>query len=247
MRLNAPAAAAAALLTTTALLAGCQIQPQGDHPDTSAKPSVSVAAKPARLADHPPAEILRRAEAALRGAGTVKVVGGGSTLQLNRRGAKGSLRQGGGPRVELISLDGRIYLRGRDFWRDQQHGDAVAEVLGDRWVDVTDAPPAPGGSASENAAATKALTLGGFVDQFHKDVIAKGRFSAATELTVAGVAVVRLSGTKGTLDVAASGPSYPLRYDSKDDSEDMTFTAFGQPVTITKPADPVDVGKLAKG
>ena len=241
------AAAAAALLTTTVLPAGCQVGPKGGDPGVASKPPVSVAAKPVPLASHPPAEILRRAEAALRAAGTVKVVGGGSSLELNRRGAKGSLRDGKEPRVEIISLDGRFYLRGRDFWRAQQHGEAVAELFGDRWVDVSDAPPGSGASAADNAAATRVLSFGGFVGAFHKEVIAKGRFTAARELTVAGVAVVRLTGAKGTLDVAARGPAYPLRYDSKDDSEDLTLSAFGQPVVITKPADPVEAGKLAKG
>jgi hypothetical protein len=228
-------AIAAVLLTATVLLAGCQIEPQA--PDTSSKPSVSVAAKPARLADHTPAEILRRAEAAMRAAGTVKVSGSDAELALNKRGAKGWLRDGGkGPKAQLISLDGHLYLRGRAYWAAQEHGREVAAVLGDRWVDVTGSAP-----RAADKAAIRTLSFGGLVDTFHKEIVAKEHFTEAKELNVAGVQVVRLSNAKGAhLDVAASGPPYPLLFDAKGTAEDMRLGAFGQPVTITAPPHPVD-------
>lgn len=236
MRLN-HAAASAALLIAAVLLAGCQIEPQGPDPDLGSKPSVSVAAKPARLASHPPAEILRRAEAAMRAAGTLKVVGGGAELSLNKRGATGWLRDGGkGPKAQVVSLDGRLYLRGRAYWAAQDHGREVAAVLGDRWVDVTATAP-----KDANNEATKILSFGGFVDTFHSEIVKKDHFIKVQELTVAGIQVVRLINAKGTsLDVAASGPAYPLRYDTEGTIDDLRLSAFGAPVTITRPAHPVD-------
>jgi hypothetical protein len=240
MRRIATAALLTGTLTATVLLAGCQIEPQAPDPGLRSKPSVSVAAKPARLADHTPAEILRRAEAAMRSAGTVQVVGSDGELALNRRGAKGWLRDGGkGPKAQVISLDGRLYLRGRAYWAAQEHGREVAAVVGDRWVDVS--ANAPKGQLDE---AMKVLSFGGFVDTFHKEIVRKEHFTTVQELTVAGVQVVRLRNAKGvSLDVAASGPAYPLRYDAKGTADDMRMSAFGRPVTITRPADPIDPAK----
>jgi hypothetical protein len=237
MRTNTIGAAAAALLTA-GLLAGCSLQVGDGSKEPVTKPPASVAAKPTGLASRPPAEILRQAEAALRGASSFRATAKDADLQLNRHGVKGWLRQDG-VRVDLIIVGGRVYFRGRKFWaaQDPQAG----RFLGDAWVDVT------GGGAGDVEDLTDYLSVKGFADSFKTEVVRKHRFTKVTEVTIDGVRVVRLTGPGATLDVAATGSPYPLRFDSSKDDEDLTLTAFGRPVTITAPKDAVTPSSGAGG
>jgi hypothetical protein len=241
MRTNTIGAAAAALLTavlSTAVLTGCSIEVEGGSKEPVTKPPASVAAKPAGLASRPPAEILRQAEAALRGASSFRATAKDVDLQVNRSGVKGWLRQDG-LRVDLVIVGGRVYFRGRKFWTAQDP--EVGRFLGDAWVDVT------GGGAGDVEDLADYLSVKGFADSFKTDVVHKHRFTQVSERTIDGVRVVRLTGQGATLDVAATGSPYPLRFDSSKDDEDLTLTAFGRPVTITAPKDAVTPPSGAKG
>jgi hypothetical protein len=237
MRTNTIGAAAAALLTA-GLLAGCTLQVEDGSKEPVAKPPASVAAKPTGLASRPPAEILRQAEAALRGASSFRATAKDADLQVNRRGVKGWLRQDG-VRVDLVIVGDRVYFRGRKFWAAQDP--RAGRFFGDAWVDVT------GGGAGDVEDLTDYLSVKGFADSFKTDVVRKVRFTKVTERTIDGVRVVRLTGPGATLDVAATGSPYPLRFDSSKDDEDLTLTAFGRPVTITAPKDAVTPPSGAKG
>ena len=229
MRTNTIGAAAAALLTA-GLLAGCTLQVEAGSKEPVAKPPASVAAKPAGLASRPAAEILREAEAALRGASSFRATAKDGDLQVNRHGVKGWVRQDG-VRVDLIVVGGRVFFRGRQFWASQDP--QAGRFFGDAWVDVT------GQAAGDAEDLVDYLSVKGFADSFKTDVIRKHRFTQVTERTVNGVRVVRLTGQGATLDVAATGTAYPLRFDSSKDDEDFAFAAFDRPVTITAPKDAV--------
>jgi hypothetical protein len=225
MRTNTIGAAAAALLTAV-LLAGCGAPTQDGPRKPASQPPASVAAKPTGLAAQPPAEIVRRAHAALRGATSFRATAKDAALVVTRRGAKGWLRQDGA-RLDVIIVGKRVFFRGREFWA--AHDPAVGRAIGDRWVDMT------GTAAGATDDLVGYLSVKGFADSFGTDVVRKRTFTKVSEHTVNGVRVVRLTGPGATLDVAATGTPYPLRYDSSKDDEDVTLTAFGRPVIITAP------------
>jgi hypothetical protein len=182
-----------------------------------------------------PAEILRRAEAALRGASSFRATAKDVDLELSRRGVKGWFRQDG-VRLDVIIVGGKVYFRGREFWASQDP--RVGRAIGNAWVDVSGTD----GSMDE---LVESLSLKGFADSFRTDVVRKRKFTKVTERTINGVLVVRLTGPGATLDVAATGTPYPLRYDSSKDDEDFTLTGIGRPVTITAPKGAVRPAALA--
>jgi hypothetical protein len=228
-------------LLAAGLVAGCAAQSGGGAPAPTPSPSPSPspsppsrAARPAGLASRPPAQIARAAVAAFGGANSVMASSRDMELALTRRGAKGWIRQPNGVRVQVIAVDGRVYLRGREFWGRQEHGEALEATFGDRWVDV-------GGGRRERDSFVTYLSTTGFAKAFLEAMRRKVVFTEARTLTAGGVQVIRLRGGAGTMDVAATGRPYPLAMDPTDGPV-LRFSAYDQPVRLRAPAGAVDGG-----
>ena len=187
-------------------------------------------------------EVAEAAAAALEEAGSVHVAGtleqegeeGEIDLQLQGDDAMGTLTLGGVD-VELLNVDGQVYLQAPgEFWGGFGMPEEALALLEDKWIIVPD----------EGAAEFEDFSLAGFVDQLRnpesevKDDVTTGE--------VDGTDVVVIEQEDGsTLSVADAEKSYPLEITNKGDAPGtLTFSRFGEEEDITAPSDPVDLEEL---
>lgn len=222
------------LSTLTALCVGLAISACGG----SSSSGNGVAAKS-------PSEILSAATTAINGVNTVHVSGsllsGGSPISLDLnlvsgKGATGSMSEGG-LSFKLIDVGGFVYINGSPtFW---QHfgGSAAAQLFNGKWLKA----PATNSNFASFAALTNLHQLLGAVLANH------GSLAKGGSTTVNGQKVVALKDTSmgGTLYVATTGKPYPVEISKSGSSGGrMDFDRINQSISLTPPANAIDVSQL---
>ncbi|KAB2349443.1 hypothetical protein [Actinomadura rudentiformis] len=190
------------------------------------------------LANKPPKVILTQVATALRGATSLHAKGTmkdgrdriAFDMTFTKQGAaKGKVR---GPilrknvTVEVILVNGKAYLRGRQLWL-AAGGQAAARRMGSKWM-VVPGRQNPGGGN---------LSMAGFA----KSLRPSGRVVKLPPAMLRGQRVIRLMdmADRSVLFVATTGKPYPMRIAEKGGRQFMDFDNFDAPVTITRPLNVV--------
>jgi len=221
-------------VSALAALTGCQSG--GGTPARVSPPVVVPAASPSSngIATQEPAQILKRAQAALTEAKYFRVKGTsyqdgaktGVDVRVSGPDLTGFLTVGGG-RVELLAVGGKRYLRAdKQFWitsTDARQGTLLATAMGDRWVAGADRDPAFAGLFAVGSLAGVFQLEDGLGISAVKDI--------------GGVTAVGLwGGFHSRLFVASTGKPYPLQVTGEDGAE-LMFSDFGATYTgIRAPA-----------
>jgi hypothetical protein len=201
------------------------------------------------LASKSPAEIVAAAKAAADGASSVHVSGssvaGGTPITLDLtlvagKGGRGRLAENG-LSFELIEIGDTIYINGSPAFYSHFAGSAAAQLLQGKWLEAS--------VSNASFAGLSSLTdlpklLGAALATNAKALVAVGT------TTVHGQAVVGVRDTSqnGTLYVATTGPAYPIEISKSGTSGgSITFSEWDKPVTLTAPANAVDIEQLKKG
>lgn len=250
-RAGAVPLALALALATVLLLAACgSVKSQRASPTSTTRPDNGVAAKTA-------ADILGDAQRALRSAPGVHVIGSlvsqsdsiGLDLRLGVGRSRGTVTVEGA-RLEVLAVNGRTYIRGREFWRkvgtsdrDARLGNRLANRIGERWVLLSGRR-----AAKPMVGAGKAfIDLRAFADQVFSGV-ERGRVTKGTRGTVNGQPAFAVDdGQGGLLWVATTGPPFPLRIESKPGAAaqgKVDFKEYGVAVQVREPADALDASEL---
>jgi hypothetical protein len=173
--------------------------------------------------------------------GSITEQGQSGDVDLHLQGAdvSGSITLGG-HQVQLISTGGSIYARApAAFWSTFGAPESVAGHLDGQWVVVP----------AQAASSFGTFTLTGLADELRKP--SGGSYEDAVGAdALHGQKVVVVTQTDGsTLDVAATGPPYPLTAENKgsDSPGTLHLGDFGEKTTITAPANALDLSQLAGG
>ena len=160
--------------------------------------------------DKTPAQILQDASAAVQSVHTYHLSGSGTSsggqttfdLRIAPNGLAGSLSTGP-TKADMAYVNGRLYLRGKQFF-EQFGGPAAAEFVDDNWVKLPSSSSSSFTSAFTGFADTKklgnCLTSG-----------TSGLSFTKSTATVNGQSVVVLHSSALTINVATSGPAYPVQ------------------------------------
>jgi hypothetical protein len=194
----------------------------------------------------PAAAIVSSALKAAESAKTVHVSGAGtaegSQLRIDLRidgekGATGTITKGN-LSVRLIRLGSRAYINGGASFYERYGGAEAAKLLKGRWLETS--ATSGEGAALSDLTNLKSLLAG--IRGGHSASLQKG----ATK-TIDGVKAIAVTDTKkhGTLYVATTGKPYPLEL-IKTGSEggSFSFGEWNKPVSVSKPANPLDLEKL---
>lgn len=227
------AAAPALALVGAALLAGCGTSSSAGN----------------RLAAAPPAQILAAAETAAAHAAAVRVAGSilseGEPISLNMellpsKGGAGELTLPGA-RVELIELDGLMYVKGdAGFLRRLARRAAAVRALAGRWL----LAPSRANPLAPLAQLTSVRTL------VERTLSQHGPLTRAPDATIAGQRAVAISdrSSHATLYIAATGTPYPLEITVRGRAQgQIRFTRWNEQVTLAPPANPVNLAGLLGG
>jgi hypothetical protein len=200
------------------------------------------------VADKSPAAIIAATKAAADGAKSVHVSGslvsGGSpiTLDMNLlagKGGRGQLSQDG-LSFELIEVGGTVYIKGSQAFYKHIGGSAAAQLLQGKWL------KAPASSA-DFASLGQLTNLRALVDQTLSD---HSSLSNSGTSTVKGQKVVGITDKSkgGTLYIAATGKPYPVEIaKSGSGTGSITFDSWDEPLTLSAPANAIDVAALQAG
>ncbi len=196
------------------------------------------------VASKSPTGILNAASQAVAAASSVHISGtitsGGTPITLDMhlvagKGATGQISSRG-LSAQLVSLGQYVYINGAEsFWKTFA-GPTIAQKLAGKWLKT----PASG-SFSSLANLTNMRLLFGQAFGSH-GTLAKGQTT-----TVNGQQVVALRDTTkgGTLYVATTGAPYPIEIvKAGSSSGQVRFDQFNQPVSLTPPANAVDLASL---
>jgi hypothetical protein len=217
-----------ALLLTGALLTGCGSSTSGNG-----------------VASKTPAEIVAGAKILADAANSVHVYGslqsGGSPTSfdlylLTSKGGRGQL-SADGRSFEVIQIHGNVYIKGSPAFYSHIAGPSAAQLLQGRWLQA----PAGTGSLASIASLTNLAKL---VDT---TLPAHGTLSKGAATTVAGQKVIAVTDTStgGTLYVATTGPPYPVEITMGGaGGGSISFSGWNQPLSITKPPNPIDITQL---
>jgi hypothetical protein len=155
---------------------------------------------------------------------------------LNGRGATGSLSEHG-LAFQLVTIGKVAYVKATPAFWDQFGGTSVAVQLRGRWLRA----PADRGDFASFAALTDVRKLVGALLAGH-GALTKGTTST---LDGHGVVAVHDASRQGTLYVATSGPSYPIRIQNESsDSGQIDFGRFDAPVALRAPTRTVSIFSL---
>jgi hypothetical protein len=226
-------AAAVALLTLT----GCG----------SGSGGTAATATSNGVADQSADQILTATTTAAKAQESVHVSGKGSTagkaFGLDMKLAKGVGGVGtismGTDTLQIVYTGTDIYLKGdKAYWTAQANA-ATADLIGDRWV------KAPATNESFAAFAQ----IGDFTTAVENLLKPDSAITKGDQADVAGQPAIALVSTDGKLWVATTGEPLPITIDNGKPGEELTFSEWGAPVTVTAPvaADTLDLSSLAGG
>jgi hypothetical protein len=154
--------------------------------------------------------------------------------------------------ANVILLNGAAYAKGKQFFA-QFAGSQAAALIDDNWVKL------PASSATGVETSFSAFTnTSTFAQCF--STLRSGTAWTKTQSTVNGTSAVELRGGGYTLDVAADGPAFPLRFtgsgpdpfasssnpacastSSSSGSGSLLFDGWGASSTVTPPPSPIDL------
>jgi hypothetical protein len=226
------AGAFALLLTLLALLSGCG----------SSSPSGNG------LSAKSPAEIIAAAKAAVAGAATAHVSGSvvdaGKPISLDMelvagKGGKGRLTLEG-LSIDLVQLKGAVYLNGSSAFYTKVAGAAAAQLLQGKWLKAS-------ATGSNFASLAQLSDLGKLINTA---LASHGKLAGAPAKTIAGQKAVGVTDVSkgGTLYVASTGTAYPLEITkSGAGGGTITFDRWNKPVTLSAPANAVNIDQLQSG
>jgi hypothetical protein len=195
-----------------------------------------------------PTEIVAAAKAAAAGAVSAHVAGsivsGGQPISLDMellagKGGKGKITVEG-LSVQLIDVGKAVYINGSKAFYTHLAGAAAAQLLQGKWLKA----PTDSGNFASFASLTDLNKLVG------STLAAHGKLTAAGTTTVEGQQAVGVtdSGKEGTLYVAATGTPYPLEIVKRGaDGGKVVFNRWNKPVTITPPANSININQLKSG
>ncbi len=199
------------------------------------------------VADKTPAEIVTAAKVAADAASTVHVAGSivsGAPITLDMelvagKGGRGQLSENG-LSFELIQLDGTVYIKGSPAFYKKIGGTAAAQLLQGKWLKA----PA---KSSDFASLTQLTDLRQLVDT---TLANHGKLAKGGITTVNGQKAVGITDASkgGTLYIATTGEPFPIEI-TKDGASGgkITFDRWNKPVTLTAPANAIDVAQLQSG
>jgi len=200
------------------------------------------------MASASPEQIVAAAKAASATAATVHIAGSiiseGKPISLDMelvagKGAKGHVSvEGLG--IDVIADEHAFYLNGSAAFYRHIGGAAAAQLLQGKWLKA----PAGGGDFSSLAQLTN---LGQLLNQ---SLANHGKLSAAGTTTINGQPAVGVTdSTKGgTLYVASTGTAYPVAITKSGTSAGrIVFDRWNQPVTLTPPANAININQLQSG
>jgi hypothetical protein len=203
------------------------------------------------VASKSPTEIVAAARTAVDGASAVHVSGstvtGGTPITLDLslvtgKGGRGRLAENG-LSFELIEIDSTLYISGSSAFYTHFAGPSAAQLLHGKWLKVS--------TSNASFAGLSSLTdLHKLLDAALTTSANSSALVAAGTSTVGGHPAVGVKDTaqNGTLYVATTGPAYPLEITKSGvGGGTITFSEWDRPVTLTPPANAVDIEQLQKG
>jgi hypothetical protein len=197
------------------------------------------------IAAKSPAQILNAASSALENASTVHVSGqettGGQTTSLDLhiasgKGATGTLAEGG-LSFKLIVVANEVYIYGSPAFLQHFAGASAAALFKGKWIKA----PASGGDFGDLSSLTN-------LKEFAQDLLTShGTLTKGSSKSVNGhPAVALVDASKGTkLYVASTGKPYPIEVTKgSDTSQHVDFDSYNASVSLTPPANAIDISKL---
>jgi hypothetical protein len=196
------------------------------------------------IASKSPDQIVAAATSAVSNVSSVHVAGSVPnanqpiTLDLslvNGKGGKGAMSESG-LSFQIVALGQEVYINGSSSFWTKFGGAAAAQLLSGKWLKA----PATGQLASL-ATLTNGHKLFGQLLSSH------GKLEKGKATTIQGQQAVPVTDTTngGTLYVATTGKPYPIEIvKSGSDGGHIVFNGFNQPVTLTAPANAIDISKL---
>jgi len=199
------------------------------------------------IAAKTPAEIVAATKAAADSATSAHVAGsivsGGSPITLDldvaSNGGRGQLALNG-LGFELIQTGGSVYLKGSSAVYRHIGGAAAAQLLQGKWLKAPATTP-------EFASISSLTYLHRLVDA---TLASHGTLVKTATTTVAGKRVVGVTDQSqgGTLYVATTGKPYPVQIAKGGaGGGTLTFDRWNQTVSITPPANAIDLAQLRSG
>ncbi len=200
------------------------------------------------VASKTPTKIVAATQAAADGASSVhvsgSVVSGGTPIALDMhllqgRGATGQITEGG-LGLELIETEGTVYVRGSPAFYRHFAGSAGAELLEGKWLKA----PASNSSFASLASLTD---LRGLLDGALTN---HGTLVRGPTTTTEGQPAVGVTDASQdtTLYVATTGMPYPVAIVKRGAGGGrVVFDKWNEPVTLTAPANAIDITKLGGG
>jgi hypothetical protein len=197
------------------------------------------------VASKSPDDIVAAAKAAAESATSVHAFGSGSdngvplVIDLHivaGKGGKGSLAEHG-LSFELIRIGPTAYIKGSSAFYKRFAGAAAAQLLQGKWLKAS-------ATTGQLASLTPLTDLAKFFDTA---LASHGKLAKSGTTTVHGIQVVGVKDTTkgGTLYVATTGKPYPIQVTKTGPSGGtLTFEQWNQTVTLTPPANAVDISKL---
>ena len=171
-------------------------------------------------------------------AGSVNNGGSNTTLNLNLvngKGGTGSMSQSG-LGFKIVAVGNNVYINGSNAFWQKFGGSAAAQLLSGKWLKA----PATG-QLSSIASLTNVRTL------FNQLLASHGTLAKGSTSTVNGQKVIAVTDKTngGTLYVATTGKPYPVEIIKTGSAGGkITFDHFNQSVTLTAPANSIDISKL---
>jgi len=167
-------------------------------------------------------------------------VNGGTPVTMNLdlvagKGGRGEVSEGG-QRISIEVVGNEVYMSGNDaFWARVFPSAAVKQLHG-KWLKAS--------AAGQFASIAQLTDLRGLADTLLKT---NGALVKSGTKTIDGQDAVGVTDAKkgGTLYVATTGKPYPLELlGGGAQGADITLSGFNRPVTLTAPADIIDVSQL---
>jgi hypothetical protein len=199
------------------------------------------------VASKSPGAIISAADTAITGVKSVRVSGsivsGGSRITLDLslaagKGGRGQMSENG-LGFQMVVLDQTVYIDGSPaFWR-HFGGAAAAQLFQGKWLKA----PANGSFAS-------VALLTNVHELFTQLLSSHGTLAKGATTTVDGQKVVAIKDTtkNATLYVATTGKPYPVEIvKTGSGGGRVLFDRFNQSVSVTAPANAIDLSKLQSG
>jgi hypothetical protein len=196
------------------------------------------------VASKPPNQIVTAASNAISHASTVHVAGsiqsGGTPLSLDLSLVSGKGGQGvmseNGLTFRIVAVGQNVYIQGTPaFW---QHfgGARAAQLLDGKWL-----------KAPATARFAPIASLTNLQELFNRVLLSHGALKKGSIETVNGQKAIAVHDTTagGTLYVATTGQPYPVEVSKRGAGAGrIVFDRINQPVSLSPPANALDISKL---